>query len=63
VVYYFGGLADKVQGSVIPLDKKGYSISPLRPLGVVVAITPWNSAADAHRLESWLRALAQAIRW
>jgi aldehyde dehydrogenase (NAD+) len=22
--YYFGGLADKVQGAVIPLDKKGY---------------------------------------
>ena len=22
--YYFGGLADKIQGAVIPLDKKGY---------------------------------------
>src|SRR5208337_746139 len=22
--YYFGGLADKIQGAVVPLDKKGY---------------------------------------
>ena len=42
--YYFGGLADKVQGSVIPLDKKGYfNFTRYEPLGVVVAITPWNS--------------------
>ncbi len=42
--YYFGGLADKIQGSVIPLDKKGYfNFTRHEPLGVVVAITPWNS--------------------
>jgi len=42
--YYFGGLADKVQGAVIPLDKKGYfNFTRYEPLGVVVAITPWNS--------------------
>ena len=42
--YYFGGLADKVEGSVIPLDKKGYfNFTRHEPLGVVVAITPWNS--------------------
>ena len=42
--YYFGGLADKVEGAVIPLDKKGYfSFTRYEPLGVVVAITPWNS--------------------
>jgi len=42
--YYFGGLADKVEGSVIPLDKKGYfNFTRYEPLGVVVAITPWNS--------------------
>jgi (Z)-2-((N-methylformamido)methylene)-5-hydroxybutyrolactone dehydrogenase len=42
--YYFGGLADKVQGSVIPLDKKGFfNFTRYEPLGVVVAITPWNS--------------------
>lgn len=42
--YYFGGLADKVQGAVIPLDKKGYfNFTRHEPLGVVAAITPWNS--------------------
>jgi (Z)-2-((N-methylformamido)methylene)-5-hydroxybutyrolactone dehydrogenase len=42
--YYFGGLADKVHGDVIPLDKKGYfNFTRYEPLGVVVAITPWNS--------------------
>lgn len=42
--YYFGGLADKIEGSVIPLDKKGYfNFTRNEPLGVVAAITPWNS--------------------
>lgn len=41
---YFGGLADKVEGTVIPLDKKGYfNYTRREPLGVVAAITPWNS--------------------
>ncbi|MCP6379996.1 aldehyde dehydrogenase family protein, partial [Klebsiella pneumoniae] len=40
--YYFSGLADKVQGAVIPLDKKGYfNFTRYEPLGVVAAITPW----------------------
>ncbi|MEK9866249.1 MAG: aldehyde dehydrogenase [Betaproteobacteria bacterium] len=42
--YYFGGLADKIEGSVIPLDKKGYfNFTRHEPLGVVAAITAWNS--------------------
>jgi acyl-CoA reductase-like NAD-dependent aldehyde dehydrogenase len=42
--YYFGGLADKVEGRVIPLDKPGYfNFTRREPLGVVAAITPWNS--------------------
>ena len=42
--YYFGGLADKIQGAVVPLDKKGYfNFTRHEPLGVVAAITPWNS--------------------
>lgn len=42
--YYFGGLADKIQGTVVPLDKKGYfNYTRKEPLGVVAAITPWNS--------------------
>ncbi|MHB1833679.1 MAG: aldehyde dehydrogenase [Solirubrobacteraceae bacterium] len=43
-LYYFGGLADKVQGSVIPLDRRSVLNYTLRePLGVVGVITPWNS--------------------
>ena len=42
--YYFGGLADKIQGAVIPIDKKGYfNFTRHEPLGVVGIITPWNS--------------------
>ncbi|MEU0839671.1 aldehyde dehydrogenase [Streptomyces sp. NPDC005962] len=41
---YYGGLADKVEGSVIPIDKKGYfTYTKKEPVGVVAAITPWNS--------------------
>ncbi|CAB3647785.1 aldehyde dehydrogenase [Trinickia soli] len=41
---YYGGLADKIQGDVIPLDKKGYfTFTRREPLGVVAIITPWNS--------------------
>lgn len=42
--HYYGGLADKIQGDVIPLDKKGYfNFTRHEPLGVVAVITPWNS--------------------
>ncbi|MCV0383963.1 MAG: aldehyde dehydrogenase [Erythrobacter sp.] len=42
--HYFGGLADKVEGSVLPTDKpQMFSYTKREPLGVVVAITPWNS--------------------
>jgi (Z)-2-((N-methylformamido)methylene)-5-hydroxybutyrolactone dehydrogenase len=41
---YYGGLADKVQGHVTPIDKKGmFHYVTYEPLGVVGAITPWNS--------------------
>ena len=42
--YYFGGLADKVEGAVIPVDKPGmFNFTQYEPLGVVAIITPWNS--------------------
>ncbi|KDB50384.1 NAD-dependent aldehyde dehydrogenase [Sphaerotilus natans subsp. natans DSM 6575] len=42
--HYYGGLADKIQGSTLPLDKKGYfAFTRHEPVGVVAAITPWNS--------------------
>jgi aldehyde dehydrogenase (NAD+) len=41
---YFGGLADKVEGSVLPIDKPGMVAYTRRePLGVVAMIVPWNS--------------------
>lgn len=42
--YYFGGLADKVEGAVIPIDKPDtFNFTRKEPLGVVGCITPWNS--------------------
>jgi acyl-CoA reductase-like NAD-dependent aldehyde dehydrogenase len=42
--HYFGGLADKIEGRVIPLDKPGvFNFTREEPLGVVAIITPWNS--------------------
>jgi aldehyde dehydrogenase (NAD+) len=56
--YYYGGLADKIQGTTLPLDKKGYfSFTKNEPLGVVAAITPWNSPL---LLASWKIAPALA---
>jgi acyl-CoA reductase-like NAD-dependent aldehyde dehydrogenase len=41
---YFGGLADKIEGAVLPIDKPGmFAFTRHEPIGVVVAITPWNS--------------------
>jgi (Z)-2-((N-methylformamido)methylene)-5-hydroxybutyrolactone dehydrogenase len=41
---YFGGLADKIEGSVLPIDKPDYTVLTRRePLGVIAIITPWNS--------------------
>jgi len=41
---YYGGLADKIEGTVIPTDKKSiFNFTRLEPLGVVAMITPWNS--------------------
>lgn len=42
--YYFGGLADKVEGAVLPIDKaETFAFTRYEPLGACVAITAWNS--------------------
>ncbi|MET3812526.1 aldehyde dehydrogenase [Arthrobacter sp. UYEF3] len=42
--YYYAGLADKIQGDTIPGSTRDILNYTLRePLGVVGAITPWNS--------------------
>ena len=41
---YYGGLADKVEGAVIPSDKPGiFNFTRYEPLGPVAMITAWNS--------------------
>lgn len=56
--YYYGGLADKVEGSVIPINKADvFNYVRWEPLGVVVAITPWNSPLA---LTTWKMAPALA---
>ena len=41
---YYGGLADKVEGQVIPSDKPAtFNFTRYESLGVVAAIVPWNS--------------------
>jgi len=42
--HYYAGLADKIEGSVIPVDKASmFNYTRHEPLGVVGAIVPWNS--------------------
>jgi (Z)-2-((N-methylformamido)methylene)-5-hydroxybutyrolactone dehydrogenase len=56
--YYYGGLADKIEGSVIPIDKADvFNFTRHEPVGVVAAITPWNSPL---LLTSWKLAPALA---
>jgi len=41
---YYAGLADKVEGTVLPIDKANMQVITTRvPIGVVAAIIPWNS--------------------
>jgi aldehyde dehydrogenase (NAD+) len=56
--YYYGGLADKIEGAVIPIDKADtFNFTRHEPIGVVAAITPWNSPL---LLASWKLAPALA---
>jgi aldehyde dehydrogenase (NAD+) len=42
--HYFAGLADKIEGRQIPTTNPNYLVYTRRePIGVVAAITPWNS--------------------
>jgi (Z)-2-((N-methylformamido)methylene)-5-hydroxybutyrolactone dehydrogenase len=42
--YYYGGLADKIEGAVIPIDKpETFNYTRHEPLGVIGMIIPWNS--------------------
>jgi acyl-CoA reductase-like NAD-dependent aldehyde dehydrogenase len=39
---YFGGIADKVEGTVIPVDAGFLNYVKREPIGVVGAVVPWN---------------------
>lgn len=55
--HYFGGLADKIEGTVLPIDNPDmFTYTTHEPVGVVAAITPWNSPL---MLATWK--LAQAV--
>src|SRR5215475_11757099 len=42
--HYYAGLADKLEGRQIPVPNPDYLVYTRRePVGVVAAITPWNS--------------------
>lgn len=41
---YYAGLADKIEGAVLPIDKPDMHVFTRRePIGVVAAIVPWNA--------------------
>ena len=42
--YYYAGLADKIEGATLPIDKPDMQVFTTRePVGVVAAVIPWNS--------------------
>jgi (Z)-2-((N-methylformamido)methylene)-5-hydroxybutyrolactone dehydrogenase len=47
---YFGGVADKIEGKMIPFRPTALAYTRLEPVGVVAAITPWNSPVTMY---SW----------
>lgn len=41
---YYAGLADKIEGAVLPIDKPDMHVFTKRvPIGVVAAVVPWNA--------------------
>jgi acyl-CoA reductase-like NAD-dependent aldehyde dehydrogenase len=42
--HYYAGLADKVHGDTLPIDKPDmWAMTVREPIGVVAAVVPWNS--------------------
>src|SRR6202035_2216862 len=61
---YYGGLADKTEGAVIPTGRPNmFTFTRREPLGVVALITPWNSPLLllTHKLATALAAGNAAI--
>lgn len=47
-LYYFAGVADKIQGDTIPYRPDALAYTRREPVGVVGAITPWNSPISMY---------------
>ncbi|MFF2317884.1 aldehyde dehydrogenase [Arthrobacter sp. NPDC058097] len=47
---YYAGAADKIEGSVVPFKTDAHAFTRYEPVGVVAAITPWNSPISLY---SW----------
>ncbi|OPX10801.1 aldehyde dehydrogenase [Mycobacterium sp. AT1] len=45
---YYAGAADKIEGSVIPFKPTAHAFTRLEPVGVIGAITPWNSPLSLY---------------
>jgi (Z)-2-((N-methylformamido)methylene)-5-hydroxybutyrolactone dehydrogenase len=61
---YFGGLADKIEGTVIPTGRPNmFTFTRREPLGIVALIAPWNSPLLllTHKLAAALAAGNAAI--
>jgi aldehyde dehydrogenase (NAD+) len=57
--HYYGGLAGKIEGRVLPMDRPAmFAYTKREPLGVVLVMTPWNSPL---RLLAWKLAPALSI--
>ena len=51
---FFAGLAETLTGSTVPPARPGFTTFTLRePIGVVAAITPWNTPPRPARLEAF----------
>ena len=61
--HYYGGLADKIEGSVIPLDKPdNFNFTRHEPLGVIAAIVPGILRCCSPR-GSWPPRWRRATPW
>ncbi len=63
--YYYAGLATQAQGEVLPSDKPNFfAFTRKEPVGVVAAVTPWNSPGlligSGNSRRCWPRA---ALSW
>lgn len=45
---YYAGAADKVEGTVVPYKNDAHAYTRVEPVGVVGAITPWNSPISLY---------------